>query len=59
MNMKYDIKDAPGNIVGVQQKLQPRLKLLLAHLSENWKTKGKTLPSTIHIRRWNSDWARF
>ena len=50
LNARFDIQDAPEGIVGVQQKIKPRLHLLLTNMVKNAKDNDKPLPNTIRIK---------
>jgi len=48
LNSQYDIKEAPGNTIGVQQSLKSRLNLCLKNIIDN--TKPEDAPSCFRIK---------
>lgn len=50
LNSQFEIQDAPEGIVGVQQKIKPRLQLLLSNMIKNAEQNDKPLPKTIRVK---------
>ena len=50
LNAQFEIRDAPEGIVGVQQSIKSRLKLLLTHIIHNFRENGAKIPDVIHVK---------
>ena len=50
LNARFDIQDASEGIVGVQQRIKPRLHLFLTNMAKIAKENDKPLPNTIRIK---------
>ena len=50
MNSKFEIREAPCGIVGVQQSLRSRVFFHVSQLANQYKAADKVLPGTIRIK---------
>ena len=50
LNGQFDIHDAPEGVIGVQQKIKPRLHLFLTNMAKKAIESDKPLPNTIRIK---------